>query len=452
MASIFFIQQRLIYPIKTIGTLSLLSIAFPVNALVVILSLLWTIVTKPFRGKTPVNPNPKKILITGGKMTKALQLARSFHKAGHTVILVETHKYWLTGHRFSSAVTGFYTVTIPEKDPQGYCQQLLGIVQKENIDVFIPVSSPIASYYDSLAKQVLSPHCEVLHFEPEITQMLDNKYTFCQQAASLGLSAPKTFLISDVQQILNFDFKSDSSLYILKSIAYDSVTRLDMTKLPFAGMESYLKKLPISPEKPWIMQEFIQGQEFCSHSTVRKGKIRLHCCSQSSAFQVNYEQVDNPRILAWVEHFVKELNLTGQICFDFMETSEGKVYPLECNPRLHTAITMFHDHPGVAEAYLCDAENDQASPIEPLPHSKPTYWLYHELWRLTQVRSLGDLAAWLQKIKNGKDAIFQIDDPLPFLAVHHWQIPLLLLDNLQRHKGWIKIDFNIGKLVELGGD
>lgn len=31
-------------------------------------------------------------------MTKALQLARSFHQTGHRVVLIETHKYWLVGH------------------------------------------------------------------------------------------------------------------------------------------------------------------------------------------------------------------------------------------------------------------------------------------------------------------------------------------------------------------
>jgi hypothetical protein len=36
--------------------------------------------------------------------------------------------------------------------------------------------------------------------------------------------------------------------------------------------------------------------------------------------------------------------------------------------------------------------------------------------------------------------------------VHHWQIPLLLWGNLQKPKEWIRIDFNIGKLVEIGGD
>ncbi|NES71012.1 MAG: ATP-grasp enzyme, partial [Okeania sp. SIO2D1] len=64
----------------------------------------------------------------------------------------------------------------------------------------------------------------------------------------------------------------------------------------------------------------------------------------------------------------------------------------------------------------------------------------------------GQLRTWINKIFQGTDGIFQVNDPLPFLMVHNWQIPLLLLGNLQKLKGWVRIDFNIGKLVELGGD
>ena len=366
--------------------------------------------------------------------------------------MVETHKYWLSGHRFSHAVKRFYTVPAPEKDANGYSQELLKIVQKERIDVFIPVSSPVASYYDSVAGTLLSPHCEVIHFSPDLTQMLDNKFTLCEKARSLGLSAPKSFLITEPQQILDFDFLADGSRYILKSIRYNSVSRLDMTQLPFEGMEDYVKNLPISKENPWTMQEFIPGEEYCTHSTVRKGKIRLHCCSKSSPFQVNYEHIEKPEIFAWVDKFVRKLNLTGQISFDFIQAKDGTVYPIECNPRTHSAITMFYNHPGLADAYLKDSEDENEAPIVPLPDSKPTYWLYHEIWRLTEIGSLSELQAWLQKIVKGTDAIFQVNDPLPFLTVPHWQITLLLLENLRKLKGWVKIDFNIGKLVELGGD
>ncbi|MCU0533584.1 MAG: ATP-grasp enzyme [Hydrococcus sp. Prado102] len=438
--------------LQNIGTLTLLLILLPFNLVAVAISWLWYVIGTPWRSKEIVSSNGKKILLTGGKMTKALQLARSFHAAGHEVFLVETHKYWLSGHRFSKAVKGFYTVPAPEKDPDGYCQGLLEIVTKENIDVFIPVSSPVASYYDSLAKPLLSPYCEVIHFDAEVTKILDDKFAFCEKAGYLGLSVPKVFRFTEPQQILDFDFEGSDRKYILKSIPYDSVHRLDLTKLPFEGMEEYIKQLPISSEKPWVMQEFIKGQEYCTHSTVRNGIVRLHCCSKSSPFQVNYEHVDNPDIFAWVECFVRAMNLTGQISFDFIQTEDGTVYPIECNPRIHSAITMFHDHPGVADAYLKDAQNENEPPITPLPNSKPTYWLYHELWRLTNIRSWKQLREWWQKISQGTDAILMSDDPLPFLTVHHWQIPLLLLGNLQKLKGWMRIDFNIGKLVEIGGD
>lgn len=454
MAQILFIMQRQTLALfQNLGTLALLAIAFPINCLVVLAALLWNFVSRPFQKQVVLNQNPKNILLTGGKMTKALQLARSFHAAGHRVILVETHKYWLTGHRFSNAVDRFYTVPAPQKDPEGYTQALLEIAKKENIDIYVPVCSPVQSYYDSLAKPVLSGCCEVFHFDAEVTKMLDDKFAFAEKARSLSLSVPKSFKITDPEQVINFDFSNEKRKYILKSIPYDSVRRLDLTKLPCDTPEqtaAFVKSLPISEEKPWIMQEFIPGKEYCTHSTVRDGELRLHCCCESSAFQVNYENVDKPEILQWVSHFAKEQGFTGQASFDFIQAEDETVYAIECNPRTHSAITMFYNHPGVADAYI--GNEPLAEPLQPLPDSKPTYWLYHEVWRLNEIRSLQQLQMWFKNILRGKDAIFDVNDPLPFLMVHHWQIPLLLLDNLRRLNGWIRIDFNIGKLVESGGD
>jgi predicted ATP-grasp superfamily ATP-dependent carboligase len=451
MAQILFGSGRSSAILKNLATLSLLILLLPFNLGMILVSLVSGVLRGDKKAIANTPSQKKRILITGAKMTKALQLARSFYLDGHDVYLVETHKYWLSGHRFSRAVKGFFTVPVPEKEPEAYCQALVDIAKQKNIDLFVPVSSPIASYYDSLAKKALEPYCESIHLDPEETAILDDKYAFCSKAREFGLSAPKVFRITDPQQILDFDFASDGSKYIVKSIPYDSVLRLDLTRLPFPEMAEYVQSLPISESKPWVMQEFIRGQEYCFHATARKGKIRLHCCSKSSPFQVNYEQVDNPAIYQWVETFIQKMNLTGQVCFDMIQTESGTVYPIECNPRLHSAITMFHDHPGVAKAYLTDGEPGEIA-IAPLPDSKPTYWTYHELWRLLNIRSLKELNAWWQKITQGTDAILTPNDPLPFLMLHNWQIPLLLLDNLRRLKGWVKIDFNIGKLVEIGGD
>jgi hypothetical protein len=156
--------------------------------------------------------------------------------------------------------------------------------------------------------------------------------------------------------------------------------------------------------------------------------------------------VDKPEIEAWVRRFVSAFGLTGQVSFDFIERPDGSICAIECNPRTHSAITMFYDHPDVARAYL----ETGVPVIQPLRSSRPTYWLYHELWRLvSQPRTAG---LRLRTIASGKEAIFDWSDPLPFLMVHHAQIPWLLLRNLFQRGVWVRIDFNIGKLVEPGGD
>ncbi|AFY52745.1 putative ATP-grasp enzyme [Rivularia sp. PCC 7116] len=448
--------RRFVALVQNLATLTALLLALPINATIVFISLVLKILISPFQKEqtTVTTAERKNILISGGKMTKALQLARFFHAAGHRVVLTETHKYWLSGHRFSQAVDKFYTTPVPQKDSQIYTQALIDIVNKENIDIYIPVTSPIASYYDALAKQTLSEYCEVFHIDAATCEMLDDKFAFSEKARSFGLSVPKSFKITNPEQVLNFDFSGETRKYILKSIPYDSVRRLDLTKLPCdtpEETEAFVRSLPISPQKPWIMQEFIPGKEYCTHSTIRDGVVRLHCCCESSAFQVNYENVENAKIREWVTHFVKELGVTGQLSFDFIEAEDGNVYAIECNPRTHSAITIFHDQlQPAANAYL--SKEPIKEPLQALINSKPTYWTYHEFWRLNEIRSFSQLGNWIKNMLQGTDAIYTFDDSLPFLMVHHWQIPLLLLKNLFKLKGWTRIDFNIGKLVESGGD
>jgi predicted ATP-grasp superfamily ATP-dependent carboligase len=444
-------SRRFQTAVKTIATLILLLLVLPLNLALTAIALLRSIIIKPFQSRT-IADSPQTILISGGKMTKALQLARSFHKAGHRVILVETHKYWLTGHRYSWAVDRFYTVPNPQTDE--YSQALLKIVQQEKVNIYVPVCSPVASYYDAEVKKVLSPHCTVMHVDVETLQRLDDKYEFAAASEALGLRVPKSYRITNPQQVIDFDFSDAQRPYIIKSIPYDSIRRLDLTKLPCATeaeTAAFVKSLPISESKPWIMQEYIPGQEYCTHSTIRDGHVQLHCCCKSSAFQVNYQNVDRPDIENWIRQFAKSLNLTGQVSFDFIQADDGEIYAIECNPRTHSAITVFYNHPDVAKAYL--EQDPLPQTVQPLASSRPTYWIYHEIWRLvTHLWSPKLVYERLQIIAQGKDAIFEWDDPLPFLMVHHWHIPLLLWGGLQKSKEWIRIDFNIGKLVEIGGD
>jgi hypothetical protein len=432
---------------RTLATLGLLSCALPANLAVTGLALVRGWVQRGRQPTVDAAGDAQTVMISGGKMTKALALARAFHRAGHRVILLESAHYRLTGHRFSRAVSAFHV--IPPAGAPGYVDALIDVARREHVDVYVPVCSPASAAADADAKAALEEFCEVLHFDPRTLTRLDDKSRFCETAAALGLPVPDAHRITDRAQVLEFDFAAGDAPYILKSIAYDPVRRLDLTPLPQADparTRAFVDSLPITQDNPWVMQAFVAGQEFCTHSTVRAGRVQAHCCCKSSAFQLHYEMVDIPEIEAWVSTFAAALKLTGQISLDFIRGEDGRYYAIECNPRTHSAITMFYDHPGLASAYLERIE----APVTPTPESRPTYWLYWELWRA--LRHPGTAPAVLRRIRAGKEAIFAWDDPLPFLAAHHLQIPALLLENLLRGGRWTRIDFNIGKLVEPGGD
>jgi hypothetical protein len=141
--------------VRTLSALALLTAALPANLTVTGVALLRRLGIRPQR---EVADRPRTILISGGKMTKALQLARLFHRAGHRIVLVETEKYRFTGHRFSRAVDRF--LVVPTPGSSGYVDALIDIVRREGVDVYVPVCSPAASIHDANAKAVLEQWCE----------------------------------------------------------------------------------------------------------------------------------------------------------------------------------------------------------------------------------------------------------------------------------------------------
>ncbi|WP_445256399.1 hypothetical protein [Nocardioides aurantiacus] len=442
-------MSRATHTARTLGVLALLGVALPVNAAVVTTALVGSRLrrARPATGGRSSSSRPRTVMVSGGKMTKALALCRAFHAAGHRVVLVESARYRLTGHRTSRAVDAFHTV--PDAGSPDYADALEAIARAEGVDVYVPVCSPASSIADARAKKQLEQVCEVVHLDADRLEQVDDKHRFARAAEAAGLRVPDTHLVTDPQQVLDHDFTGATRPYILKSIAYDPVHRLDLTRLPFerAGMERFVRSLPISETNPWILQEFVEGTEYCTHSTVRDGRLTVYCCCESSAFQVNYAHVEHPGIRAWVETFVGEAGLTGQVSLDFIVDEHDEVFAIECNPRTHSAITMLYDHPGVAAAYLDD--DADAEVVVPTATSRPTYWTYHEVWRLLVERGRRER---LRTLREGTDAILDRDDPLPFLVEHHVQVPWLLLRSLVEGRPWLRVDFNIGKLVEAGGD
>ncbi|MEM1334865.1 MAG: ATP-grasp enzyme [Actinomycetota bacterium] len=427
--------------------LALLTVTLPVDlAIVAAAAVLGRL--RPLPTPTVDATEPRTVLITGGKMTKALVLARAFHRDGHRVVLAETARYRWSGHRFSNCVDEFHVV--PDATDPAFADAIERLVDQRHIDVFVPVSSPVSSRHEADAARRIADRCEILHVHADTILTLDDKDAFAASADQLGLAVPETHRIVDAAEVTGFDFdQHPERRYLLKSIPYDPVHRLDMTTLPLAtpaATRAHAEQLPIGPDQPWVLQEFVLGDEYCAHATVRAGSLMIWACCRSSASQLNYEMVERPDMKQWVRTYVAALELTGQVSFDFIVDADDRALAIECNPRPHSAITLFHGHPDLARAHL----DDDLDTIVPLPDARPTYWWHQELWRLaTDPRTA---PARLRELSRGRDALLDPHDPLPFLLVPHLQIASLLVGALRRGTDWVKIDINIGKLVEPDGD
>lgn len=62
------------------------------------------------------------------------------------------------------------------------------------------------------------------------------------------------------------------------------------------------------------------------------------------------------------------------------------------------------------------------------------------------------LREMLRTIIKGRDAVFDPEDPIPFLALHYLQMVNALLRVVRLGTPWLKLDLCSGKVVELGGD
>ncbi len=204
---------------------------------------------------------------------------------------------------------------------------------------------------------------------------------------TFGLDVPQSHLVSSVEELIGLLGTPGRPRMIIKcSNVLDDVARSDMTTYPllnsktrqpdWTATEKRLRalKIPITPQTPYLVQEFIGGRgvtEWCTHATVLDGKIRSFVCCPSNDMLMTYHNASyseiGTRALRWTESFLqalreserwKDTRLDGEFSMDFMHqppqeelndaespvygfsNQQGRLVVIECNPRVHTAIVL----------------------------------------------------------------------------------------------------------------
>jgi hypothetical protein len=182
------------------------------------------------------------------------------------------------------------------------------------------------------------------------------------------------------------------------------------------------------------------------------------------------------KMLEFTERVCKDggETFTGHLSFDFLVENDdkgaaAKFYPIESNPRAHTAVVLFEQTPEMAEAYLSIfnspnplTSKNKPGPVFPRTPTYSYYWIGHDLvsfvilplldllFGATTLQSaFNDLATFWSHVVGWKDGTYLFEDPVPFFVLYHVYWPAKFLEALRRGQAWSRINVSTTKMFEV---
>lgn len=328
--------------------------------------------------------------MTGARAPVALELARLFHAAGHRVLAAESLPRHLCER--SRAVARSFRVPAPNPDRAAFRAALRRIVESEGVDLVLPTCEEVF-HLAGLDAPVFCP-------PPEPLLRLHSKLAFIRTLEARGVPAPETWDLAtrpDLPRGVPLVFKP-----VWSRFAVD-------VRFGFAADAP-------PPDRHWIAQRLVQGRPLCAYAVTRNGRLTAFA-AYDAAFTagrgaaVSFRTLDHPRLHAWVRDFAAAEGVTGQLSFDFLESADGVLWPLECNPRATSGVHLFTAGDRLDRAFL-----EHPDCLRPQAGASAVVGVAMLFDALPRVRTLARLREWLARMRGARDAVLRWDDPLPFLS------------------------------------
>lgn len=276
----------------------------------------------------------RRVLILGGRAPVALDHARRFHRHGWEVHVTDSIPCRLSG--WSSAVARTHALGPARYDPRGFVADLNRIVATERIDLLLPTCEE--ALYVSRHRPALPSTLQVAVDDFDKLASLHSKWEFVGNARRNGMSVADSARVNNLQQAREW---ACGRAVVLKP----EFSRFGVhVRLYPQGIPARAPELPALGD--WVVQDFVSGNEVCSYAIAHRGELLAHAVyrpryrlGRSSSYY--FDPVQHPAILAAVAAFVRGNHYTGQVSFDWIETDDGRVVSLECNPRATSGLHLF---------------------------------------------------------------------------------------------------------------
>lgn len=432
---------------------------------------------------------PKTILVTGVGMAKGLKIARSFYETGHRVIGADFEPYGIqVNGRYSKSLSKFYRLSKPSSTygAASYIQDLIDLVRKEKVDLWISCSGVASAVEDGQAKEMLERKtvCKCIQFDVKTTSTLDEKDSFIRYTANIGLPIPETHEVRSRAAIHQVLHGARDKKFIMKSVGLDDSTRGDMTLLPRRTLSQtyhHVSNIRVSKDQPWVLQQFVRGEKYCAQALVVHGEVKAFVACPSSELLMHYQALPpesglSRAMLNFTREFAEKggPKMTGHLSFDFLvdeiiteQGLEKKILPIVCNPRAHTAVVLFEGQnsdmvSGYLSALTPEANGTVNGHEEQIAFAKSVngyYWIGHDLvshvlhpflrllrGRIGALQYIQGCVTFLNHMLFWKDGTYEVWDPLPWWWLYHVYWPGQFLMCILYGKRWSRLNVSTTKM------
>lgn len=280
------------------------------------------------------------VILTIGRLPKALDIARSFDRAGWRVVVAEPHGRHLAG--LSRSVAKSLTVTAPAVDRERYLDDLARVVREEEAGLVVPVSEE--TMFAAALRDRVPAGVFVYGMPQDRILALHDKGQFNQICRQHGLGAPETYPLGDPGAV---------NLAASGPVVVKHLYTCSGRGLRFLEAGESLPE-PVDGD-PAIVQRRVDGDLYSTFAITHEGRVQAGVVYRglvmSGPVAVCFEQVDVPAVENWVTSFVARERWSGFISFDIFVDQSGVAQAIECNPRVTSGI-HFLETSGIAPAIV----------------------------------------------------------------------------------------------------
>ncbi len=285
-----------------------------------------------------------RVLVTSIGSTPSIGVVKFIRALNRNINITGTDINFDNRIAGSSFVDSFFRVPLNNDD--GYLEEMLRIVKKNNIQILIPIHDYEIEVLTKETEKFKSVGCKIIASDAATIQIVNDKYAFSKLLQNSQILTPSTYSIDEWERM---DFQA-TDFWILKPLRGVSSRGI------FKGLTDEIRVLIEKNEifkNTYTIQKFIAGQEYTVDVFVKnkeaycmvprvRDEIREGICYK--CYTITNEKFVDP-----INNIIRLYDFYGPINIQFIESADNKLYCIECNPRfggssvtsLYAGINLF---------------------------------------------------------------------------------------------------------------